>query len=1252
MPCPRSLATRALAFLVCTLAAAPTLHAADWTSWRGPRQIGVSDETGLVSSWSKDGDRHGLVWRDDFVGRSTPVVFDGRVCAFGRRGTADDRGERVACWSAADGKKRWEVPLVVHNTTIPFNRAGWSSPAGDTETGYLYAQGSDGHLSCFDRDGQIVWQRALHEEQGRFSGYGGRTANPLVFEDLVIANVISSSILGYEPPSHRYYAFDKRTGEIAWTSAPAKPALDLNIQANPVIALVDGRELMIGGAADGWIYALEPRTGRKVWEFQASKLALNTSVVVVGDTVYTSHTEENVSSGVMGAVMAIDATGRGDVSKTALRWTIPEIRAGYASPTMHDGVLYVVDDSAKLHGIDAATGREVWAPFKLGTVGKGSPVWADGRLYATEVNGRLWILEPSRDGVKVLDRDELAMPDGRYAEIYGSVAVSGGRVFFTTEEGIYCLGDRSKPFGGSTGLVAPLAPPRGSGAPATLALVPAEVLIAPGESVTFRTRAFDPQGRPLGAVTPASVTLEKLAGEVAPGGASAPSESRFTAGDVPFQAGFVTAKLGELTAKARVRVIAPPPWHEDFSTKPPGEPIPYWVFGSRFKVAQLDGAKVLNKFVAPTGLQRSRTYIGPAAWADYTIAASVLSRQKGSERADMGLVASGYTIELLGAQQTIQVSSWHSALRMARSVPFAWQPDVWYRVLLRVEPKGEKHALVRGKVWRRDQPEPAAWTIEVDDPFGVTHGAPGLYGYSPVDIYYDDVEVTPNVVTAAPPAPAAAVASPPPPVPVPAPPIATAPRAADASGAAASATAAPPRKRGPEDPATMLGGNVSRNMASPEKGLPDDWDVQTGKNVLWQAKLGSQSYGGPVVFGGKVFVGTNNGSPRDPKVTGDKGVVMAFDAKTGDFLWQLVHPKLPTGLVNDWPMQGVCSTPFVQRDRLYYVSNEGKVVCADTEGFHDGENDGPLDGEAGVGPTAGDVVWSYDLKDELGVFPHNMSASSPLAIHGILYAVTGNGVDEGHINVPAPAAPSFVALDQATGKLIWKSNLPGNEVLHGSWSSPSYGVAGGVPQVVFGGGNGWLYSFAPETGEMLWKFDANPKDAVWDIGGAGTRNNVIAMPVFHDGRVYVGVGEDPEHGEGIGHLWVIDATQRGDITRTGLVWTRGGEDFHRTISTVAIADGLLYAADLSGFLYCLDAATGRHHWTYDAFAAVWSSPLVADGKVYLADEDGDVAVLKHGRELKVLREINMASPIYTTPTAKDGVLYVSTRSRMFAISAR
>ena len=446
----------------------------------------------------------------------------------------------------------------------------------------------------------------------------------------------------------------------------------------------------------------------------------------------------------------------------------------------------------------------------------------------------------------------------------------------------------------------------------------------------------------------------------------------------------------------------------------------------------------------------------------------------------------------------------------------------------------------------------------------------------------------------------------------------------------------------------MYGNSFARNMVSDEKGLPADWDLKTGKNVKWWAEVGSQAYAGPVVAGGKVFVGTNNDGVRNPALPNDRGVVMAFAEASGDFLWQMTHEKLTAGRIHDWPQQGVCSTPFVEGNRLYYTSNRATLVSLDTEGFRDG-NASPVTDEKAKGPTDGDVVWEYDMMAELDVFPHNLAVSSPLVVDGVLYATTGNGVDEGHVNIPVPSAPSFVALEAATGKLLWESNLPGEKILHGTWSNPTYSVVKGRPQVIFPGGDGWVYSFEPKTGKLLWKFDANPKDSKWVLGGRGTRNNLIATAVVWEDKVYIGVGQDPEHGEGVGNFWCIDATQDGDVTEKGKIWHRGGNDFHRTISTVAIHDGVLYAADLSGFLYALDARTGAHYWTHDLLAAVWGSPFVADGRVYIGDEDGDVAILKAGKTKELIAEPNLGVSIYSTPVAKDGVLYVLGRNRLFAL---
>ena len=454
------------------------------------------------------------------------------------------------------------------------------------------------------------------------------------------------------------------------------------------------------------------------------------------------------------------------------------------------------------------------------------------------------------------------------------------------------------------------------------------------------------------------------------------------------------------------------------------------------------------------------------------------------------------------------------------------------------------------------------------------------------------------------------------------------------------------------DPGTgdwpMWGGTPDRNMVSSMKGLPTDWDIKTRKNIKWSADLGSQSYGNPVVAGGMVFVGTNNENDklRDPNQPGDRGVLMAFNESTGNFLWQHTHAKLESGRANDWPYQGVASSPLVEGNKLYYVSNRGVLFCLDIEGFRDKENDGPVKDEKLTGMNDADVIWSFDMMEEVGSYPHNMSNSSPVIWGDLVFVSTSNGQDESHVNIPSPKAPSIIAVNKNEGKLVWEDNSVEDRILHGQWSTPSVGTIGGVVQLVSAQGDGWVRGYEALTGKKLWEFDANPKASVWPK----TRNELIGTPVIVGDRVYIANGQDPEHGEGVGHFYAIDATKRGDITESGRVWHF--EKIRRSISTAAVADGLVYISDFSGFVYCLDAATGKEVWMHDLFAAVWSSPFVVDGKVYIGDEDGDVTVLAHGREKKVLAEMNMGSAVYGTIVPAHNTIFLNNRNQLFAIAVK
>jgi outer membrane protein assembly factor BamB len=709
------------------------------------------------------------------------------------------------------------------------------------------------------------------------------------------------------------------------------------------------------------------------------------------------------------------------------------------------------------------------------------------------------------------------------------------------------------------------------------------------------------------------------------------------------------------------------------------------------------------------------------------------------------------------------------------------------------------------------------------------------------------------------------------------------------------------------------GGSSSRNNVSPERGLANDWaagkfDRQTRKwdpsgsrNIKWVANLGSQTYGTPVIADGRVFVGTNNSAGHLQRYPDDidLGCMLCFRERNGEFLWQFSAEKLPEGRVHDWPLMGIASSPLVENDRAWLVSNRGEVICLDTHGFYDEEDDGPsiaeeaklfelrpgeepesrkvfqetiasLDRgqlpmrareliqkageplparidvrvdkpgkhwsfEAKVadlprefqlnhqGPNLqgfkkilpadkreADVVWRFDMMKELGSRQHNLATCRITSWKDTVFVCTGNGVADDHTTIPAPDAPSFFAMDKHSGKVLWTSKLPGANIQHGQWSAPAVGLLGGVPQVIFCGGDGWVYSFHAEqwNGDrprLLWKFDTNAKDAILELGGRGTRNEPIAPPVLFDNKVFVTTGQDPEHGEGAGCIWCIDATKAldgrdvsphkvidvrgnvlphrritnfptwqearlwggdlgksldqgiidknfrdqfkyqlgplpetvavkaltpgseweltagtGDSQETVYLWKRWrineqGErdhvyvgarrtghrivenadsakvwkydkfdwngngkiddfydEMHRAISSVVIHNGLLFCPDFSGFLHCLDVKTGKRHWVSDHLAAGWSTPLIADGRLYSCDEDGDVAIFhlsadpaKAGilakrdpmekdfyQTVNPLLEINMGSSIYCNPVAANGVLYITTKGHLFAIETK
>lgn len=473
----------------------------------------------------------------------------------------------------------------------------------------------------------------------------------------------------------------------------------------------------------------------------------------------------------------------------------------------------------------------------------------------------------------------------------------------------------------------------------------------------------------------------------------------------------------------------------------------------------------------------------------------------------------------------------------------------------------------------------------------------------------------------------------------------------------------------------------SRNMVSAEKGLPESFDPATGRNIKWTARLGTDSYATPIVAGGRVYIGTNNENPRDPNHTADSGVLMCFDEATGQFLWQLVVPKREADPYLDWPKTGWSSPVSVEGDRVYVVSNRGEVLCLDAHGMSNG-NQGPYTNEAlhmiprgtnapasppPPGPRDADILWLFDLTAGAGIWSHDGAHSSILIDGNYLYLNTGTGVDNTHKRIRTPDAPSLIVLDKRTGRFLARDDEHiAPNIFHCTWSSPSLGEVGDRLLIFFAAGNGVVYAFEPFDGVLpadgspaklkkVWQFDFDPGAPKEDIHSYLSNrvkgpSNIYGMPVFYEGRLYVAGGGDPFWGKNEAWLKCIDPSKTGDITTNALLWSYPLD--HHVISTPAISDGLVFIPDYGRKMHCLEAGTGATVWTRDIEGEVYSSPLVADGKVYVGTRAGKMYIFTADREGKLLATVDLGRPISGTATAANGVLYIATANRLYAVAAQ
>jgi len=762
-----------LAALIAVLAPLDGQAAArGWLSWRGPTQNGVCLETGLPDWFAPGGSNE--LWSVEFPGQSTPVIANGRVYVMGYLGEGPDLQEGVACFDAATGRKLWQRLYSDYLSDTIYLRYATSSPTVDPETGHIFFQGTQGVLAALTPDGEVLWKHDLMERFGRLTFPNSRTASPVVDRDLVITRGITANWGAQGAASDRFYAFDKRSGDLVWASTPGDRPKD-NSYSHPQVLWLNGKRVLIAATGDGSVVCLNARTGDPIWRVPLFKAGINATVLIHQTNKVVAIYGTPYELGQMLAFripQANPAPGAGPVvieRSEVEMWSL-DVSTSTSSPILVGDTIYVVAEKGDLCSVDVNTGRLKWK-IKLGIEQRNAcPLYADGKLYVpilddpagkaesqgeAGVKGAFYIIQPGETEARILSHTEVL---GR---CFGSPAVCDGRVYFQTTRKLYCFGSREpRPVQRNE---APLEPWPQPGPPAQLQIVPAEVNLHPGEKATFHARILDANGlivapevdvsrlRWTSYVPPTARVKSVMKGHFTPAG-----ELQAESDPVP-SAGAFEATLGELKGYIRGRVMPNLPLRENFETldlteRHPEEPDVSFAYpplawiGARFKfdVRDKNGTKALAKTVDNKFFQRAIVFIGTPDMRNYTVAADVMSDGNRRKMSEVGVINQRYLVVLKGNEQKLEVNS--NLERLRESVDFKWSANTWYRLISRVDTAPDGSTVVRAKAWKIGDPEPTAWTIQVPHKTGHTSGSPGLFGFSPQDmkVYLDNIEVTPN----------------------------------------------------------------------------------------------------------------------------------------------------------------------------------------------------------------------------------------------------------------------------------------------------------------------------------------------------------------------------------------------------------------------------------------------------------------------------------------------------------------------------
>ncbi|MDP6153273.1 MAG: PQQ-binding-like beta-propeller repeat protein [Phycisphaeraceae bacterium] len=744
-----------------------------WLHWRGPHQNGTSDETGLPDKLEVDGDNQ--LWTYDLKSRGTPVIAkygpdDTRVFAWGYAGDGTDLREYLVCLNADTGDVIWRRGYSDFISDIIYDRYAIGSPTVDAETGNIFLMTSPGLLVCLDRDGNELWQVSMMEQFGRLTFPNGRTGAPSIFNHLVIVNAITTNWGREGPARNRFYAFDKKTGELTWSSTPGvgPPFLKDSSFCSPYFARRGDAHVFYVGTGCGNVAAVNALTGDPLWRFQLAIGGINSSVVVNHDTLVAIHGKENVDDTKRGRMVglnlaSIQAGDEQQVLDTSAELWRNDLDMFTSSPVLVDDRVYQVTYKGELACVSVDTGEVLWH-HELGQDQlHASPLYADSKLYIPTWHDGLYIIRPLDDYGEVLDQAQLK------GACIGSPAVFDGKLYVHTMDTLYCfVSDTENPRGkrvprparwdyscGSTPTIAEYA---------ELQPVPAEVLMRPGKTTGLRVEGlYGKACHETPDINPADVQWARYIPPTAKVKAELNADFNdagelVASDDANPSAGAFEATYQSVKGYIRGRILPSPPYVQDFdafklkATAKDGSNFAYpplpWI-GARLKweVRDLDGNQVLAKTLDRVLFQRSMIFMGHADDAHYTIEADVRSDGNRRIMSTVGVINQRYIIALIGNAQILEISSNHDRLKV--SVPFKWKMKTWYTLKTRVDVQDDddESVVIRAKAWLHDETEPNAWTIETTHKHGHRQGSPGLFGFSPQSkfkVYVDNVRVTPT----------------------------------------------------------------------------------------------------------------------------------------------------------------------------------------------------------------------------------------------------------------------------------------------------------------------------------------------------------------------------------------------------------------------------------------------------------------------------------------------------------------------------